>query len=63
MSSRVPFPGDLIVTFCRGEDELDEIAMTGKHALQIAFRMIVEREELYDGDLIAVRRFRAKRRG
>jgi hypothetical protein len=51
------------VTFCRGEDELDEIAMTGKHALQIAFRMIVEREELYDGDLIAVRRFRAKRRG
>jgi hypothetical protein len=63
MPARVPVPGDLIVTFCDGEDDQEEIATSGKHALEIAFRMlVVQRDELCDGDLLAVRRVRVKPR-
>jgi hypothetical protein len=59
---RVPIPGDLIVTFCHEEDEQAEVATSCREALQIAFHMLVQRDELCDGDLIAVRRVRVKPR-
>jgi hypothetical protein len=50
-----PDDGDLLVTFCHGdEDDQEEIATTGKHALEIARRMLGTVDELHDGDLLSI---------
>ena len=47
--------GNLLVTFCHdGEDDQEEIAKTGKEALEIARRMLANCDELYHNDLLSI---------
>jgi hypothetical protein len=62
MPTHVAPVGSLIVTFCHGDDDREEIAVDAHHALQIAFGMLVRLEELTDGDLISVRRVKSYKR-
>jgi hypothetical protein len=59
MPAHVQPDGDLVVTFCHGDDEdQEEIATTGKHALEIARRTLAKCDELYEGDLLSIWRRR-----
>jgi hypothetical protein len=52
----------LLVTFCHDDqDDQEEIATTGKHALEIACRMLAGCDQLYDGDLLSISRYRPAR--
>ncbi len=62
MPVHVQPPGALLVTFCHGnDDDQEEIARTGKHALEIARRMLADCDELHDGDLLSISRYRPAR--
>jgi len=55
MPARAPIY-DLVVNFSHGKETQEETATSGRHALQIAFRMLVQCDELHEGDLLSISR-------